>query len=349
MNPSESHPGCTLIRVTMLDVAREVQMSVSTVCRALRDDPQIAASTRARIRTKAESLGYKPDPLLSAFASRRRGRMMGIDASTIAFITKFPSASYWKTHPYYGKLFEGAHARAGSLGYQLEHFWLGEPGMTARRLSDILYSRGISALFLAPIPAVRGHLSMNWSRFAAITVGYSLLRPNLHRASAHHFHGILTSVRALRRRGYRRIGFGICKNTSKRVDGQWLAGFLLCQHVLADVKLSFFVFDDASAPQISTWCRKEKLEVVIGAEPVVLDHLRKANLVPETVDYASGSWDESQPEIAGLDQRPQEIGGTAIDLLVAQLQRGEKGIPKVPLATLVEGRWRDGASLRRHP
>ncbi len=336
-----------IARVTMAEVAAAAGVSASTVCRALSSHPQIPPETRDRVRAVATRMGYKVDPLLSALASRRRGKVEGSEATTIAYVTKFDTALGWRKNPYYRRLFDGAGARADHLGYRLEHFWLKQPGMDGRRLSRILYNRGISVVFVPPIPGVRGHLTLDWPRFSSIAIAYSLLRPNLHRASTHHFHGILTIVRQLRRMGYRKIGFCVYKDTSKRVDGQWMAGFLLCQHLLEDINLVHFVFDDRSASRIPSWCRKEKLEVVIGGEPSVLAKLRQSGMFPGEIDYASGSWDDTEPDIAGLDQRPEEIGAVAVDLVIAQLQRGERGAPAVPFTTMVEPLWRDGSSLRR--
>lgn len=335
------------MRLRMADVAAKAGVSASTVCRALKADPQIPAATRERVRQVAASMGYAPDPLLSAFAARRRGKSSGVDVTTIAFVTRFPTATGWRQNPYYRRMFDGAQERAHQLGYDLQNFWLGEPGMTGERLSSILYHRGISVVFVAPTPRARSHLSLRWDRFSCITVGYSLLRPDLHRVSAHNFHGILTSVRALRRLGYRRIGFCVFKDTSKRVDDLWLAGFLLCQRLIDDVSLSYYVVDDDTAPTIPDWCRKEKLDVLIGAEPGVLAELRRRKFFPEKIDYAAGSWNDEEPEIAGLDQRPDQIGSTAVDLVIGQLQRGERGLPALACTTMVEGVWRMGPSLRR--
>jgi hypothetical protein len=335
------------MRVRMADVAAKAGVSASTVCRALKADPQIPAETRERVRAAAQAMGYAPDPLLSAFASRRRGKTAGTDVTTIAFVTKFPGRKTWRQNPYYRRLFDGAQDRARQLGYDLQDFWLGEPGMTGERLSNILYHRGISAVFVAPTPRARSHISLRWDRFSCITIGYSLIRPDLHRVSAHNFHGILTTVRELRRAGYKRIGFCVFKDTSKRVDDLWLAGFLLCQRLIKDVSLSYLVVEDSSAHTIPGWCRKEKIEVLIGAEPGVLSELRKGGGFPGEIDYAAGSWNDEEPEIAGLDQLPDQIGATAVDLVIGQLQRGERGVPKMASTTMVEGLWRSGPSLRR--
>lgn len=335
------------MRVTMKQVAEKAGVSPSTVCRALSSNPQIPPETRERVRAVATEMGYKIDPLLSAFASRRRGKIQGSEATTIAYITKFSTADSWRQNPYYLQLYNGALARAEYLGYKLEHFWLKEPGMDGKKLSRMLYNRGISAVCVPPTPRVRGHISFDWERFSCVAIGYSVLRPNLHRTAPHHFHGMLMAVRELRRLGYRRIGFCIFTDTSRRVDDLWLAGILLCQQSLPDLVVKYLIFDDHSIKHLPEWTVREGLEVVIGGDPVVFRELRQSGLFPDRVDYVAGSWEGPESGLAGIDQRPDQIGATTIDLVIAQVQRGERGIPAVPITTMVEGRWRTGHSLRR--
>ena len=168
------------MRLRMADVAAKAGVSASTVSRALKSDPQIPAVTRERVRAVAISMGYSPDPLLSALASRRRGRVAGTDVTTIAFLTKFTGRMVWQQNPYYRRLFEGAQSRARQLGYELQNFWLGEPGMNGERLSNILYHRGISAVCVAPTPRARSHISLSWERFSCVAIGYSLLLSLIH-------------------------------------------------------------------------------------------------------------------------------------------------------------------------
>ncbi len=52
-------------RITLADIARHAGVSRTAVSYALRDDPNIAVETRARIRKSAEALGYRPDPMLA--------------------------------------------------------------------------------------------------------------------------------------------------------------------------------------------------------------------------------------------------------------------------------------------
>lgn len=330
----------------MKDVSARAGVSASTVCRALGMDPQIPAATRDRIKKVATAMGYRPDPLLSAFAKRRRGNTEGAELTTIAYITNFSTSDEWLRNPFYGPLFKGASAQALRNGYRLEHFWMREPGMTGERLSRILYNRGIAAICVAPTPAVRSRMVMDWPRFSCVTVGYSLLRPDLHRAAPHHFHAILTAIRKLWRLGYRRAGLCVFSGTSRRVDDLWLAGALLTQHNHPQMSLEVFLFNDDTLGQVAQWARDKRLDVILSDNQGPLKELQRQGLrVPGDVDYATLNWIKDEPEIAGINQAPDRIGGAAIDLVIAQLRRGERGVPARALTTLVEGDWINGPSL----
>jgi LacI family transcriptional regulator len=335
-------------RVTMKEVAVAAGVSASTVCRALGMDPQIPETTRKRIKKAAASLGYLPDPLLSAFAQRRRGKTAGSEITTLAYITNFETADDWMRHHFYEPVFKGAKAQALRNGYKLEHFWMREPGMSGERLSRILHNRGIVGICIAPTPNDRGRLDLDWNRFSCVTIGYSLLQPVLHRATPHHFHAILTAVRKLWKQGYTRIGFCLFAGTSPRVDDLWLAGALLTRQHNPDAGVKIFLFDDDTRSKIPDWAIAEKLEVIVSDNLQALHELQRRGIrAPGDIDYATVNWSKAEPEIAGVNQRPDSIGAAAIDIAIAQLRRAERGIPEIPVTSMVEGIWVDGPSLPR--
>ena len=49
--------------VTLKDLARELNISTSTVSRALKDNPVISGSTKARVQKLAKELNYEPNAL----------------------------------------------------------------------------------------------------------------------------------------------------------------------------------------------------------------------------------------------------------------------------------------------
>lgn len=108
-------------RTTIEDVAAAAGVSVATVSRALRDLPNVAESTRARVRATAEALCYRPDPAASRLAAGRTGTI------TVAV----PTISSW----YFSTVVAGAEAACVEAG--LEFQVIGVPNDEARdRLLD---------------------------------------------------------------------------------------------------------------------------------------------------------------------------------------------------------------------
>ncbi len=58
-------------RVTITDIARELNISPSTVSRALNDNPAIKKETKERVRTLAEKLGYQPNFLALSLLQKK--------------------------------------------------------------------------------------------------------------------------------------------------------------------------------------------------------------------------------------------------------------------------------------
>ncbi len=56
---------------TIHDIARELQISASTVSRALQNNPRISLKTREKIFTIAESMGYRPNTLASNLRTKK--------------------------------------------------------------------------------------------------------------------------------------------------------------------------------------------------------------------------------------------------------------------------------------
>jgi len=62
-----------MARVTQAALARQLGVSQALVARALKDDPAVAAATRARVRAEADRLGYRPNATARALLTGRTG------------------------------------------------------------------------------------------------------------------------------------------------------------------------------------------------------------------------------------------------------------------------------------
>ncbi|HQH42116.1 MAG TPA: LacI family DNA-binding transcriptional regulator, partial [Bacteroidales bacterium] len=60
-------------RTSLKDIAKELNISVSTVSRALRNVGEVSEETRRKVRELAESWKYKPDPLALGLLKNKTG------------------------------------------------------------------------------------------------------------------------------------------------------------------------------------------------------------------------------------------------------------------------------------
>jgi DNA-binding LacI/PurR family transcriptional regulator len=327
----------------MEDVARAARVNRTTVSRALKNDPRLTAATIAAVQQVAAQIGYRSNPLVAALMAQRAGRRSGVELGTIAYIT---SELERHQHPVLREFQAGARQRAEQTGYRLEAFELTANGMTGARLSAVLQARGIRGILIAPRAEPRARLNLDWGQFASAALGYSLLRPMLHRAASHSFHGALLALRELRKLGYRRIGFCMDSGVSQRVDENWLAGFLVYQSHHPRDKLSLLIEAGFNAESFHRWCKQERPEVIVTDNHAFEFHgLKKCGLrVPEEVGFVSLAWSEESPHQSGINQNSPSVAAAAVDMIIGQLQRNETGVPLHPKTTLIEGTWVPGST-----
>jgi LacI family transcriptional regulator len=334
--------------VTLAEIAKRAGVSVMTVSRALRKQSNISPETQKKIQAIADELGYRPNPLVSALMTYRRAAKPVESHLSIGFITNFPTRDGWKVSKLYQEFFQGVAESADRHGYGVEAFWMREPNMTADRLTQILLTRSIHGLVVAPLPAAHGELELGWENFCAVTLGYSLTKPLLHRAVNHQFRSMRLAMRELRALGYKRLGLALPASLNERVDRQWVASFLVEQRDL-DHSVPLFVPDDAqwNFESFRKWFSTQKPDVVISHEEVVLEWLRKlGEHVPDDVGFVHLNCADQSGHFAGIYQNGPAIGAVAVDFLIGMIHRNERGVPRLPHSLLVEGTWVEGKTVR---
>lgn len=337
--------------VPLQQIAAEAGVSRATVSRALRNHPSIPSQTRARIQTIALRLGYESNPLVTTLMSHVRAVRSGKHLGTLAYLTAWSSRDGWKESPTDHAYFRGALDRATQSGHRLEEFWLKEPDMTGRRMSQVLDARGIRGVLVAPLPfpPARGHLSFDWSRFAAVALGYSVWRPNLDRVASHHSNNLVRAVHQLRRLGYRRIGLALTEELDERMDRNVISSFQFLQQGLAAAnRLPVHLIRPEEQREFAEWIRDQRPDAVISFGGPALAWMRELGVkIPGQVGFVDLGLSDVGGHVAGIDQHSKSLAATAVDVLIAQLHRSEFGPPKLPKLILVEGTWIHGATVRR--
>ena len=191
---------------TQIEIAKRVGCSHATVSRALAGSPLVSDATKEKVLRVAEELGYRKNALVSNLMALLRTGRDPKHHSTIAYLTSFPSEAISEVGPNYEQYYLGVKQRAEILGYHLDIIWRKKPGLTRARCHEILTTRGIRGLIIAPRERPLGHLSMQWSDFASIALGHAMPSPHLDTAVGDTFSNVNLALRMARKLGYRRIG-----------------------------------------------------------------------------------------------------------------------------------------------
>jgi len=317
-----------------------------TVSLALRGKPGISQATRQKVRAKATELGYYSDPdLVHLSALMRRGRPPGFH-SAIAFLNVFPDPKRTQSEAYLNGLYLGAKNRAESLGYRLEEFWTGAPGMTSRRLTAILLARGIKGVLLPVHPDDSRFPELDWHRFTAVALTDSPAVKDLPRVSPDNAFAMDLALREVSRLGYTRPALHLPRAVDERTRRMHSAVFVNWLHThqldrglanLDNIKSSgdFRRWIDSCTPDV-IFCPHN--------DPYVEWWKSSALSIQSAPAFASLAWSPWFRHYAGVDKCTEKVGGHGLEMLIAALSRSETGLQTHAPTLHVPGVWRDGPS-----
>jgi DNA-binding LacI/PurR family transcriptional regulator len=327
---------------TQAEIAERLGVSKMTVSRALRGERHVREELRDQVREVAREMGYRPDPEVARMMAHLRRTREARREQALGFVWTDQTAE--KTTAWARSLVEGARAKAEGLGYRLDEFSIRRGGMSARRVAEVMAHRGIRGFVLSPlISRSRGHLNMPWEQFSCVMIGMGYARPILDRVHHHHFMGMMTCLRQLRKEGHRRVGFFTGSQIDRRMFGAWSASFLAHHSLpMKEARALLRLPKQPTRAEFEVWVEKVKPEVVLTAGTQIVPWV---GALPRErrPEVAMLAWDADRAEIAGLDQQSDVLGGTAVELVVDRIHRNERGIPEHPKMVMTAGVWRAGA------
>lgn len=123
--------------VRLKDIAERGGVSIMTVSKALRDEPDVSESTKARLKLLAQQMGYVPDSSAQGLRNRTT-RLFGLVIPSLA-------------NPIFARLVLGIQERAYELGYDLLlGYTLHSPEREETCIRRFL-SRRVDGLFISPV------------------------------------------------------------------------------------------------------------------------------------------------------------------------------------------------------
>lgn len=326
----------------MATVAKAAGVATSTVSKALRDDPTIPFERRREIQRTAKSLGYRPNPMVAALMARLHGARRRNDPHHIAWIDLWPDEKEAARTNDFKLMLRGANQRARELGYEIEVHHASRDGTSPARLHQILVSRSQWGVIIPPVPLEAMSYPLDLQGLTGVTIGTSLHEPIMHRVAANLYQGCKLACRKLREKGFHRIGLVLSPSMIERVEGKWLGAYLAEQKQWPRAeRLEPLLVSASQKERFSRWLDRSKPEVILIAEPHIENWL--AGRVTGSDPRFPTAWlrmlEHTRKVGLAIDTRPEQIGAAAVELVVGQIHRNERGSPDIPHTLLLDGIW----------
>lgn len=178
-------------RVTIVDVARETGISVSSVSVALRGEPGVSDATRSLVLAAADRLGYQPDRRARGLRERR-SRVVGV--------------TFGLHQTFHAALVESLYDAAAGQGLDLV-LSATTPGRDVAAAVDSLRHERCDAVLLVSPDVDAATLAELGSRQPTVLVGSDLTAPGVDTVRADDDAGMALLVGHLLERGHRTISF----------------------------------------------------------------------------------------------------------------------------------------------
>lgn len=334
---------------TTRDLAERLDLSHSTVARALRNDPRITEAVRQRVLKAAEKLGYKRDPKLAELMSHMRSTWRRGYQGALAWVSdqRLDIPFERSVHEVY---WPHAAQRAQELGYTLEPF-CGAECADAARLSRVFQARGVRGVVLV---FYRGFHSedwkWDWSRFAWAYFGVLPEGLNVDSVDADATTNLLTLFATLASKGYRRIGICTTHLYEQRLrysltSTRYRFGMQRAEHAMFEHCL-LHDMSQTSARKVAAWIKKHHVDCAVSQMPGMDELLRSIGYPPPTRIGLAYQAVKSKSQNSGICQRDDLLARALIDTVVTDVETGRFGMRDDPKQTVVMGMWQQGTTCR---
>jgi len=334
-------------RITFSDIAHAAGVNKSTVSLALRNDPRVKAATRKRIVKIAGKLGYRPDARISQLMHYMRQVKSAPTDEVIAFI-RFEERGEPSMGeiPFFREFRSGALRELQQRGYRADEFPLRDYQFNFRRLFDVLYNRGIHGILVTPPTHVMEISGMDWSKFAAVTMGYRLRVPRLHRVVCNHVKIIRLIFERMESMGYRRPLLAYRQGCDENVNRLWTTAFYgEFRHFPYLERIESYSGEPDAA--FLKAVQKAKPDCVIGLSYNFAQALiGKGFAFPDNLGFILLDRHDGPEGVTAIDQQPSYQGQCAVRQLISMLSSNDFGVPENQLTLTIQPRWVEGHTTR---
>lgn len=347
-----------MAKVTLRQIAELVGCTRSTVSYALRNDPQISASIRARVQQVARDLGWQADADLAKQMAIVRSTAKPKDLPNVAIVINKPSTALALEVTPKCQL-DGARQRAVELGYQPSLFNLADQPLTASRFRGILKARGVEGIVFigtAGTELAPEILDVGLG-YASAVAGVKYAHPAFHTSISDFLACGREAVLQLHRLGFRRIGTLLPRALDVCLERGFFAGVLSGMVEFDDFSPDLIHYagqdeiyvPESAYPEAARWIQEKRLDAILTTD--VRNTVRLTRSLPapwNRLPIFSLDWFEDGLSAGGIDGLHLAVGAAATDLVVAQVHRREAGLPPIRKVVEITGQWKLARGLPAH-
>ncbi|MFA8433045.1 MAG: LacI family DNA-binding transcriptional regulator [Marinifilaceae bacterium] len=314
--------------VTIKDIAEQLNISVSTVSRALKNNPEISLQTREAVQKLAKKLKYKPNPLAVALKTQK--------SNTIGVIVPQIVSSF------YASVVKGIEQVADDLGYQVFVSSSNEKMEKEKKNVNGFLNNRVDGMILSLSRATNTYKHIHKIQDMGVPLvlfDRTSKELEVSKVVADDAHAAYTAVSHLIQGGAKRIalvtgpeylliGRNRMRGYKKALEENGLEVdeelITRCDFTVEDARKATKELLDLPTPPDAIFGIND--DMAIGAIYAIKD---KGLKIPEDVSVVGFSNSRRsrymEPSLSTMDQNPKEVGREAAQLLFAQLEHKPEG------------------------
>ena len=340
--------------VTIATLANELGLGKATVSLALRDDPRIRKETRIRVQRLAAQRGYQANPVVAHVMSQLRSARVSDYRATLGLANLGARMEDLENNTTFRSIATGFRARATSLGYAVDDFWMGDPiYRQPGKLKSVLNARkidGVALLAIREKDRLPDAILEILPDCVTVGLGVRMVLPLIHCCSNNQYGTSLNAVRHVRESGKKRIGLVVAGEIDRLLNGKLSMGFRFGLEEAGEkpevAASRIWLFHSHDMEGFLRWYESFQPDALLTTHKEIADWLRREPAGGKQTALAHLDVDPSMSGWGGMNQRNELVGAFGVDLLTAHMSRGEKGIPPSAKTMLLESQWVEGRSLQ---
>ncbi len=310
--------------MTIKDIAKILNISASTVSRALKDHPDISAETKQAVRRVAESVNYRPNALALSLR-KAKTNIIGVLVPEM-------------THHFFSSVLSGMDETAFGRGYTTMVCQSSERADREKASLQTLIDSRVDGILLSVSKSTTDNTFLNQivaDGMPVVMYDRTLEGVDVSRVTTDDYRGAYQAVQLMVKHGRKKIAI-LCGDTGLMVSDHRLEGYEAALRD-ADIATSPSLIIDADTPEKLMANSGKLMDIANEIDGLfaindstavtAMKMLRNAGRrIPEDIEVVGFGDDPVaaivEPSLTSIEQNGYEMGRLATNLLIDQIESG---------------------------